>query len=724
MKTYSNQVRFAALAAFAHLLLFDIQTAHAREGMWTPEQLPDVVKDLQAAGLKLPVKSLADLETGPLASVINLNGCTASFVSSDGLLITNHHCAVRAIQHNSTRDKNLFEAGFTAKSRAEELSAGPGARVRVTLRQTDVTAKFDSAVAKTTSYAEAHAAVDALQKSLVAECEKDERLRCRVAAYDGGARYVLIAQLDIRDVRLVHAPPRSIGVFGGDEDNWMWPRHTGDWTLFRAWVGPDGAPTEYSDKNVPFQPKKWLEVNPSGVEAGSFVMVAGYPGRTYRWRTAGELAHRGEHYYPQTVDRLSRLLALIESEQKRSSEAKVKLTSMRGWIANGTKYMQGLLDGFRSSGVIPRRQKTEERMKAWVQADAKRVQRYSAGLESLDKELAAHRITEERDGVLGWLRRLPVAMRAASELHWLAYQRQFADSQRQQGYQNRDISTIRARLRQSSKAWHPASDAAIMEFMLREADKLSKASRIKPLDDFVKQHGGIKKTVEWLYSSVQLHLPETQSALVTADLATIEKTADRFVELVKVLHPLRITAYEKQKNFKGAMARLRPVYMAALRAEAGTQLYSDANSTLRVTFAQVQGYSPREAIQYDPFTTLRGILEKHTGVEPFDVSAEQQQAIRALHSTPSEKPWVRNGTVPVNFLSDCDTTGGNSGSPTLDANGQLVGLLFDGNYEAMSSDWVFDREKTRSIHVDIRYVLWALDDVFGAKHILKEMGVE
>ena len=183
----------------------------------------------------------------------------------------------------------------------------------------------------------------------------------------------------------------------------------------------------------------------------------------------------------------------------------------------------------------------------------------------------------------------------------------------------------------------------------------------KTLDDFVKQHGGIQKTVEWLYSSVQLHLPETQSALVTADLATIEKTADRFMELVKVLHPLRVTAYEKQKNFKGAMARLRPVYMAALRAEAGTQLYSDANSTLRVTFAQVQGYSPREAIQYDPFTTLRGILEKHTGVEPFDVSAEQQQAIRALHSTPSEKPWVRNGTVPVNFLSDCDTTGGNSG---------------------------------------------------------------
>ncbi|MFT7622298.1 MAG: hypothetical protein ACI9WU_001466 [Myxococcota bacterium] len=689
--------------------------ACAKEGMWTLAQIPALADDLRAMGLELTPQTLADLDKGPLAAVINLNGCTASFISADGLIVTNHHCAVGAIQRNSTPELNRLEQGFTAASRAQELWAGPSSRVRVTVSEEDVTARFQKALSGTKDDTTAFDTVDRLTKELVAECETDKRLRCQVSAYDGGARYVRIAQLNIRDVRLVHAPTRSIGVYGGDEDNWMWPRHTGDWTLFRAYVGPDGAPADHAPANVPFKPKKWLEVSTSGVEDGGFVMVAGYPGRTYRHRTASELEHAGRVHYPRTIKMLSELVTLIEAEQTKSEDARVKLTSKRGWIANYLKYSQGLRDGFESSGVIETRKVAEKALMTWV-ASAEQGKPFAGDIQELEEKLAVQRGAAYRDGLMSWLLRLSVALNAAAKIHWLAVERAKPDAERDAGYQARDMAQIKGRINHGFRSWHPSSDAEILRWLLHQTQTLPKGARLKALDGWLRKRGGVDKAVTWLYSKVELADEKTRTALFTADRATVERSKDRFLKLAAILYPERVEAAVRDKAQSGAMARLRPAYMAARRAHAKRTLYSDANSTLRVTYAKVRGYSPREAVHYTPFTSLKGILEKDTGKEPFDVSLAQRTAIEATHAA--------KRSVGVNFLSGCDTTGGNSGSPTLDAKGRLVGLLFDGNYEAMSSDWVFDTQKTRSIHVDIRYMIWALSDLFDGKHLLREMGID
>ena len=713
--------RFSPIV-LAGLLVCGVSTA--KEGMWTPAQLLEIKDDLRAFGLKIDPAELADLERGPLAAVINLNGCTASFVSPDGLIVTNHHCAVSAIQRNSTDGTNRYELGFTAKDRASELWAGPSSRVLVTTKETDVTGKFREVVSKATSDTDVYTAIDRLKKTLVAECETDKRLRCQVAAYDGGARYVLIAQINIKDVRLVHAPPRAIGVFGGDIDNWMWPRHTGDWTLFRAYVGPDQTPAEHHKDNVPFKPARFLEVSARGVNDGGFVMTAGYPARTSRYRTAGELEYANASYYPRTVAFLTELLALVEGEQAKGDEAKVKLTSKRGWIANYHKYSKGLLDGFSRSGVVARKKAEERALRAWIGADADRKKRYSTPLADLDAAVLQARATAQKDTALWWLLRLPVGLRTAGTIHWLAGEREKPDAEREAGYQARDEARLQGSIENAFKSWHAASDAEILRFLLKQTAALPKGARITALDRWLKKRGGVDKAVNWLYAGMKLDDAKARKALFGArDRKAVLKSKDRFVALAAALYDERKALTTSEHATDGALARLRPQFMAALREYSSGAVYSDANATLRVSYAKVRGYSPREAVTYAPFTTLRGVLEKDQGKEPFDVPAAQKKAIEALHANPPAKPpaWMTDGTVVVNFLSGCDTTGGNSGSPTLDASGRLVGLLFDGNYEAMASDWAFDRVNTRSIHVDIRYLLWALNDVVGGEHLLKEM---
>ena len=709
--------------------------ALAGEGMWMPEQLPAIEGELKAAGLTMAAKDLADLGSGPLAAVINLNGCTASFVSPDGLVVTNHHCAVGAIQRNTTPKENRYETGYTAKTRQDELWAGPSARVRVTLSQEDVTSQFAGAVGKAGDDAAVFRATDALEKALVAACEKDKRLRCRVARYDGGARWVLVRQLDIKDVRLVHFPPRAIGVYGGDEDNWMWPRHTGDWSMFRAYVAPDGAPAEHDAKNVPYRPKRWLTVSTEGVQPGSFVAVAGYPARTYRYRTAAELRHAAETGVPATIRLLEALLGVVEQEQKRSPDARVKLTSTHAWIANYLKYSKGLLDGFQRSGVAAEREAQERALLAWVDADPARKQRLRPGMDALAAAVAARTATERRDRTLGWLVWLPTMLRTAATLHWLAAQQDKPDAQREAGYQERDHAELRAGMAHRFRQYLPAADAALTRLMLLDAESLPKTARIAGLDRFMARFRragepaskSVDRAVTWLYQGGELQKEAVRKRLFGAKRTVVEASKDRFIQLAAALYGDRVEARKREEAHDGAMARLRPTYMAALREQSKGAIYSDANATLRVTFGQVAGYSPREAITYTPLTTLRGVLEKDRGKEPFDVPAAQRAAADRLHArqrpgAPTE-PWVSGGTVGVNFLSTCDTTGGNSGSPTLDAQGRLIGLLFDGNYEAMSSDWVFDRKRTRSIHVDIRYLLWSLFDLFDGKHLLREMGV-
>lgn len=724
--------------------LLTLPAAHADEGMWMPSQLSKISDKLMTAGLKLPASTLQDLKKGPLSAVINLNGCTASFVSSDGLIVTNHHCAVGAIQRNSTPSANLLEAGFTAKSRKDERWAGPGSHVLITLEEVDVTAQFRAALKGVNDDLVAFNKVDALKKKLIKRCEVDKQSRCRVATYDGGARYVRVRQLDLRDVRLVHAPPRSIGVYGGDIDNWMWPRHTGDWAMFRAYVGADGKPADHAKGNIPFRPKTWLTVSTQGVAPNSFVMVAGYPGRTYRYRLPLELKDAELTSYPRSIRILNDLVRILERQQKKSPDAKVKLTSLRAGLANYLKYSRGLLDGFQKSGATQAQAKRYARLKSWIGQDAIRRARYERPLTRLEQRLTVMQGRRRRAEVLRWMLRLPVLLRTAATLDWLSSEREKPDAKRDRGYQERDWKRLEGGLTARARSYVKAADIAMLEYLLREAARLPKDARIGPVDALLKRvHKKLKRkkgvglgsdenlraAAVHLYSRASVAKAKQRKQLFTATRkAFLAAKKDPMLSFVASLQPLRRQVQAQNKKDGGFLAAHRPVYLSALRERFG-ELYPDANSTLRVTFGQVKGYSPRESVTYAPQTTLAGVLEKHTGKAPFDVPAAAREAIRRTHAkirqNREKSLWVdqRLKSVGVNFLSTCDTTGGNSGSPTLDAQGRLVGLLFDGNYEAMASDWVFDRVKTRSIHVDIRYLLWALHEVLGGAQLLREMRI-
>lgn len=726
----------------ALVLLIVPGVALADEGMWRPEQVTGLAGELREAGLRLDPAELSDPQRGPLAAVVNLSGCTASFVSPDGLIVTNHHCAAWALQYNSSEKADRYEAGYTARSRADELWAGPAGRVRVTLSEEDVTARFDAVVGALSDDREAFRAADALEKSLVASCEEDRRLRCQVAAYDGGAQRVLIRQLDLKDVRLVHAPPRAIGEFGGDVDNWMWPRHSGDWAFFRAYVAPSGEPAEHASANVPYRPSRWLTVSTEGVGPGDLVFVAGYPGRTSRHRAPADVQHTAGELYPWVRSLLDRALEVVRALQAESAEAKVKLTALEGGLANRSKYLDGLLEGFAKAGLVEQRRREGAELLAWVGADPERSAKYSAALRGVD-EIATREAGRARaDQLLGLIFRLPASIRAAGTIHWLAAQRALPDAERDEGWQARDWPELKASVEQVMRSQVSEADRRLLRLLLVEAARLPAGGRLAGVDTLLARFGtggavpaseaaevAADRIVQWAFEAPSAVLDAAErTRLMDADRASVEALDDRLLQLAAALYDDRVEARDRAQALEGASGRLWPVAMAAVRERAGRPVYSDANSTLRVTWGTVRGYGPQEAVEYAPQTTVRGVLAKDTGKAPFDVPPEQRRAIEATEAAIAvgkAPAWSDRGlgTVPVNFLSTCDTTGGNSGSPTLDAQGRLIGLLFDGNFESMASDWVYDRVLNRSIHVDIRYALWALESFLGGEHLLREMGL-
>lgn len=702
--------------------------ALADEGMWLPEQLPDLADELSSAGLQLSPEELSDLGTHPLGAVISLGGCSASFVSEDGLVVTNHHCAVGALQMNSTAEQNLLEDGFHAATREEEVWAGPGSRVYVTVEMSDVTEVMHEARDSVETDRERYDAMDQAEKALIAECEQEEGFRCNLASYYGGREYRLIRQLEIQDVRIVFAPPHMIGFYGGDEDNWMWPRHAGDFTFFRAYVAPDGTPAEYSEDNVPYEPEFHLEFARDGVTEGDFVMVAGYPGRTYRLRTASEFRYAEEVSYPWQIATMEDLLGILRTRAEEDEEAAVKLGSLIFGLANYRKNNQGTLDGFVSSGVVADAEEREARalLTLGTRSDMPGAEQWAADIIELNEMLENGRETSERDRLLGWMTWCVSLLGDATAGYRLAIEKEKEDDfERDAGYQERDWARLQSGFERTELSYDAEADTRLLAYFLRALSELPEEQRIEAVETALAEFSGEEDPAMALamaiYEGTSLSDTETRLSLLTDGTTNdYESSDDPLIRLVVALEPLRAEIRERDRERSGAMGRLRPAYASAIEAAYPGPVYPDANGTLRVTFGLVRGYSPRDGVWYRPQTTVAGVLEKHTDEDPFDAPDELVEAIEAAEWGPYADPGL--GTVPVDFLSDLDTTGGNSGSVTMNANGELVGLLFDGNYEAMASDWLFDTVNTRSIHVDSRYILWVLDYVYGAQNVIDELG--
>ena len=693
----------------------------ADEGMWLPEQLPEHAQRLHELGLRIPVAQLADPKGDPLGAIVSLGFCSASFVSPDGLIATNHHCVAGYLGANSSADANRARDGYLAKSQDDELWAGPGARLTVVESITDVT---DPVLAQTrgrVSDAQRQVRIAEARKSLVAHCESDADHRCRVASYYGGTQYRLIRSRQLRDIRIAYAPPESVGSFGGDVDNWMWPRHAGDFGLLRAYVAPDGSTADHALDNVPYKPAHWLRIDPTGAQDGEMVMVAGFPGHTARYALAEQLRFARDTSYPWRIAHDNLVIKTFHALSDQDPEGAARLATPIDWVENGRKYAQGMLDDFAAAPVVQQVQAREDALRTWIAADHKRKRTYGKALAELDALQAKAEADWPADAVYGELQRYGDLLGVATGAVRLATERQKPDLQRDEGYQARDEENIRASYVRLDRTLYLPADQRVLRMALADSQALPMDQHIGPLDAFLAAHGGIDGTIDLLFSHTALSHADARLALLDQDAGTLAHSDDPWVQLAEALETWEAPRRARDKQRQGAHERLMPLYMQALLASRQGDVYPDANGSLRVTFGKVEGYSPRDGVWYLPHTTVQGMVAK-AGAAPFD--APQRLLDAASHS--KDSPWVDPalGDVPVDFLTTLDTTGGNSGSATINGKGELVGLIFDGNYEAMSADWLFDPDHTRSIHVDIRYLLWMLQDVDKAQWILDELGVQ
>ena len=699
------------------------------EGMWRPDQLPGLEPELKALGLELSPSDLSNLTTHPMNAVISLGNCTASFVSPEGLAVTNHHCAYGSIQFNSTEDNNLLANGFLAETKADELPAAPGSRIYVTTSIEDVTDRVTADIDDSLSGRERFQIIDQRRKDITAECEETPGNRCVVSAFHGGLEYRLTRRLEIKDVRLTYAPASSIGKFGGDIDNWMWPRHTGDFAFYRAYVGPDGQPAEYSEDNVPFTPPSHLKLYSEPLADGDFVMVAGYPGRTDRYRRLSEVENAFYWSYPKRIELYSAWIETIEAAAPKGSDEHIKYASLLAGLNNATKNYGGQLEGAERVGLVDRRKAREAALNDWISADPARTEKYGEAVKALDELVEAEQATRERDLYYALATRT-APLRQARRLVRLANERQKPDAERESGYQERDMAFFKQGLEAMDRRYDADVDKAVWAMFIKQYLALPDDQQVGEFNTALglsrdMPDKKLNKVLSRYFDKTNMGDKETRLGLMDASLDDLKASKDPFINLALQLYASDMAEEEREKDIAGQFQLLRPKYMDAIIAwqeDKGQPVYPDANSTLRVTFGTVKGdVAPKDGLVYTPFTTLDGITQKYTGEDPFDSPSKQMIAIE--EKTFGGYVEESLGSVPVNFLTTLDVTGGNSGSPTFNAKGELVGLLFDGTYESVNSDWDFDTESTRSIHVDARYMLWVMDVIDGAHNLLDEMGV-
>ncbi len=697
--------------------------AHADEGMWLPSQLPDIADALRAAGFQGDPGDLAELAKPPMNAVVRVGGGTGAFVSGDGLVLTNHHVAFGVIQYNSRPDRDLIGNGFIAADRAAELPANPDYRVLVTTGFDRITDRIlaDARGQQGRAY---YDAVDRATTAVIAECEREPGTRCSVANMHYGTDFYRVRQLELRDVRLVYAPPEAIGNYGDEIDNFMWPRHSGDFTLLRAYVGPDGKPADHSPDNIPYAPPAHLQIATEHVRDGDFAMLAGYPGITFRHRMASEFANQIQWQLPSRVELTGGLIETARTAIADDAQTRILYASqMAGW-QNTLKRAQGELDGLRRSDAVRVRRDDEDAMLAWLagQPDAGAIQSdIDAAQQVLDEAVAMR----ERDQLLGAIQSQTQLLGAALTLQRLASERTRPDPERESGYQQRDEALIKGQLEQVQRRYAAGVEKALLANLLRQYQALPPAQHVPEWDAvFGTTSAELDARLDALYAGTGLGDEAQRLGWLDAEPAEVTSAGDPLLQAASTLLPaiLRLEAQDKQRQ--GELMRLRPAYMRALigfRGSQGRAVYPDANRTLRVSYGAISTMDPRDGVRYLPLTTVGGIVEKHTGKAPFDAPAALLAAIAKGDFGSTADPQL--GTQTVNLLTNLDTTGGNSGSPVLDARGQLIGLNFDSNWEAVSASWMFDPRYKRAIHVDMRYMRWLMAKVYPAPHLLQEMNL-
>ena len=698
----------------------------AAEGKWTPDQLLEHDTGwLEELGLEVPAGELWDPEGGGLLeAVVQIGGCSAGFVSEQGLLITNHHCVFGILQEHSTPERDLIQNGFLARSLEDELPAST-VRAKIPVRFIDLTEEMEHIVRETGDDDLARfQVIDRRRKEVVARCEEQPYRRCQVAIDDHGVRYRLVESVELPDVRLVYAPPGGVGEYGGEVDNWSWPRHTGDFALLRVYAGEDNRPAETAAENRPYRPSRVLPLSDSALDKGDFVMVVGYPGRTYRSLVGAEMAEQAERFFPDRSRLYRAWLDILEAESSRSEEARIALAGRIKSLANREKNARGQVAGIARGDLLTKKRALEAKVLVWA-AEQEAHQDAVAAHRELEQLVAERSKVFERDHLLEHANNGPLLLDLALGIARNAYERTLPDMERDSEHQDRNRDRLLAEQRRNQKRLYETADRQLMVDLLARLHSLDEVQQLAPVENLlegVETAEGIAKQVDRLLTDTQLGDLEVRLAMLEEDFDTLAARKDSLLDFALELDvELRRLEEEKDRR-EGAWYRLRPSWRKALAAYLERPLDPDANGTLRVSLAHVEGYSPRDAVWMKPRTTLAGALEKHTGEHPFAVPTKVREA--AAQATQS--PWVSKelGDVPVAFLATGDTTGGSSGSPVLDGQGRLVGVNFDRVWENVANDFGYNPDIARNVSADLRYLLWMLDQVEGADELLRELGVE
>jgi hypothetical protein len=676
------------------------------EGQWLPTQVREMDWDaLKQRGMELTKDEFwHPTKGGVLSATVQINGCTASFVSKDGLLVTNHHCGFGAVSALSTPEANHLRDGFTAATREQELPA-PNMVATVLKRIENVTDKVHQAQQEATTDLERWSITQQTIARLVAEGERSEpNTKCSVASFLEGKEYHLYYRTQIRDVRLVYAPPRAIGEFGGEVDNWEWPRHTGDFTFFRAYVAPDGSVRDHDDDNVPFQPEHFLKTATRPIEEGDLAIIMGYPGSTQRYKTSAGVATQEGYVFPARLRVLTKAIEVLEHAGEQSEAMALQVASEKKSLANIQKNAAGMIFGLKNNAVVARKLREEAELAAAGDGDnAELLKQMLADAEAeanvIEKDTNMWFVAVLRDN----LPLFDVLMQGCN-----AVARGGRISQRGldmiggEGIE-KDLDLIQK---------------PMLRILLAEWAAIGKEQRLAGTEML---GDGDEAVLDTVMATTQMFDADKRRELFAGGKEAVAASDDPLIVLARGIHDEYQQWLQRRREREGRKLDVGRRWIAAQEAYRGKSFYPDANSTLRVSIAEVKSYEPRDGVHYKAQTTVAGLLQKETGEEPFN----NPKALLAAAKDRMKSRWVvpHLGDVPVCFLTNGDTTGGNSGSPVINGRGELIGLNFDRVFENVAGDFGWNPERSRNVVCDFRYVLWVLEDVQPAPNLLKELGV-
>jgi len=703
---------------FSMIFLFLFFSSPADDGMWMPHQMKGL--NLEKEGLEMYPDDLYKKDgTGIMSAVVYLGGGTGSFVSPGGLILTNHHVAFGAIQRASDRDNDYIRNGFLAESREKEIPA-IGYIADVLLEYEEVTDYFKKGLRGIRDPEKRYKMTEKLEKRLISEKEREaEDRRCVVRSMYSGNQYYLFRFKRLRDIRLVYAPPRAIGNFGGDIDNWMWPRHTGDFTYLRAYVSKDNTGVKYNPENVPYQPKSHLKTSIRGLKKGDFTFVMGYPGRTYRNMTVSELEADMDKL-KEAIRFRKDLIRFLEKVWAGDREIQIRYASAHKGLNNGLKNYTGKLEGFEENGIVELKKNFENTLLQWAENNSM-GKKLKSSFDQLEEVLAEKEKLEKRSRLLnmltGWYGN--AMLRHATYIYRAVSEREKPDVEREHGFQERDYPRLRVRLEHAERSYHTETDKKLLIHLLNKIKKADGELWPVSLRDLF-SGGNIAAFSEGLYSATSMTRKGDRLRMFDMNLHNLTGMKDPVIQLAAELEKEVKSIRDQMKVVNQKKKDIKKVYLKALMEYRDGRLAPDANSSIRFTYGNVAGYSPRDAVYYKPFTTLKGVMEKETGTDPFIVPERLkklwQRKSFGKYADPEKKDVV------ACFLNTTNVTGGNSGSPVLNSMGEQVGIVFDMTYESVTGDYYVIPDLQRTIHVDIRYVLFVTEFVAGAEYLIREMG--